>query len=75
MDFIRSIYASNAAAAIIPLQDLLGFGSDARMNTPGNSSGSWVWRLQNTDGLADAMKTLETITIKTSRGLSRKKIT
>jgi 4-alpha-glucanotransferase len=75
LDFIRSIYASDAAAAIIPLQDLLGFGSDARMNTPGNSSGSWVWRLHNTDGLAEAMKTLAAITIKTSRGLSRKKTT
>jgi len=35
---------STSCLAIIPMQDLLGLGSDARMNTPGTSSDNWSWR-------------------------------
>jgi 4-alpha-glucanotransferase len=42
--FIRAILASVANTAIIPLQDVLGLGSDARMNLPGTVSGNWKWR-------------------------------
>jgi 4-alpha-glucanotransferase len=41
---MRAIWGSVAALAIAPVQDLLGLGSDARMNTPGTSQGNWVWR-------------------------------
>ena len=41
---IRAILASVANTAIIPLQDVLGLGSKARMNLPGTSSGNWRWR-------------------------------
>jgi 4-alpha-glucanotransferase len=37
-------YASRARLAIVPLQDLLGLGSDARMNLPGTTVGNWRWR-------------------------------
>lgn len=70
LDFIRSLCASHAAAALIPLQDLLGLGSEARMNIPGQASGSWVWRLSSTDGLAPAMQQLATITTNSDRGLA-----
>ncbi len=43
-DFIRAAYASVANLAVIPLQDLLSLGSDARFNTPGKSQGNWSWR-------------------------------
>lgn len=43
-DFIRSAYASVANLAVIPLQDLLSLGSEARFNTPGRSQGNWTWR-------------------------------
>jgi len=43
-DFIYLALSSTAKLAIIPLQDLLGFGSDCRMNTPGTSTGNWQWR-------------------------------
>ncbi|MFZ5776078.1 MAG: 4-alpha-glucanotransferase [Thermodesulfobacteriota bacterium] len=43
-DFIRLAYASVARLAVIPLQDLLGFGGDCRMNVPGTSEGNWQWR-------------------------------
>jgi len=42
--FIRTVLASVANIAIIPLQDILGLGSDARMNLPGTVSGNWKWR-------------------------------
>ena len=42
--FIRTVLASVANIAIIPLQDILGLGSSARMNLPGTVSGNWRWR-------------------------------
>jgi 4-alpha-glucanotransferase len=43
-DFIRAALASVADTAIIPLQDVLGLDSSARMNTPASTSGNWAWR-------------------------------
>jgi len=45
-DFIRAVLASVADTAIVPVQDLLGLGNDARMNRPGTTGGNWRWRLQ-----------------------------
>jgi 4-alpha-glucanotransferase len=42
---IRTAYTSVARTAIVPVQDILGLGSDARMNRPGNSHDNWSWRL------------------------------
>ena len=44
-DMIRACLASVANTAIIPMQDLLGLGSAARMNRPGAHSGNWEWRV------------------------------
>jgi 4-alpha-glucanotransferase len=44
-EFIRAVLASVADTAIVPVQDLLGLDSDARMNRPGAASGNWRWRL------------------------------
>ncbi len=44
-DFLRLAYSSVAHTAILPMQDVLGFGSDCRMNTPSTSKGNWRWRL------------------------------
>ncbi len=41
---IRTGLASVADVAIVPLQDVLGLGSEARMNLPGKISGNWKWR-------------------------------
>jgi len=43
-ELIRLAQASVADTAIVPLQDALGLGSDARMNTPGTAGGNWSWR-------------------------------
>jgi len=67
-DFIRSLYRSECAAAIVPVQDVLGLDSDARMNTPGLSSGSWQWRLSDYETLSSAMNDLQTCTTECRRG-------
>ena len=38
---------SVARVSIVPLQDLLGLGADARMNTPGRAAGNWAWRYRS----------------------------
>jgi 4-alpha-glucanotransferase len=43
---IRAAMSSVANLAIFPVQDVLGLGSEARMNRPGEGSGNWSWRLQ-----------------------------
>src|SRR5450432_3816824 len=42
--FIRAAHGSPASLSIIPLQDVLGLGSEARMNTPSLHGGNWRWR-------------------------------
>ena len=44
-EFIRAALGSVADTAIVPAQDLLGLGSEARMNRPGSVEGNWHWRL------------------------------
>ena len=45
-DFIiRTIYASNAGIVVLPVQDLLGYGSDTRLNIPGKADGNWQYRV------------------------------
>ncbi|HEX4268118.1 MAG TPA: 4-alpha-glucanotransferase [Steroidobacteraceae bacterium] len=43
--FIREALGSVGQLAIIPAQDLLGLGCEARLNTPGTVDGNWFWRL------------------------------
>jgi 4-alpha-glucanotransferase len=43
-DLIRLALASVADTAVIPMQDLMQLGNDARMNFPGRESGNWQWR-------------------------------
>jgi 4-alpha-glucanotransferase len=45
-DFIRAAQASVADMAVTPAQDLLGLGSEARMNLPASTSGNWRWRMK-----------------------------
>jgi 4-alpha-glucanotransferase len=58
---IRMAVASTADLAVITVQDVLGLGSEARMNKPSTSRGNWAWRLENLDGLwerADELREL-----------------
>lgn len=42
---LRSIFASCAGIVILPIQDLLGYGSDTRLNIPGKADGNWQFRI------------------------------
>ena len=44
-DFIRAAYGAVSRLAVIPLQDILSLGSEARFNTPGRPQGNWQWRV------------------------------
>jgi 4-alpha-glucanotransferase len=43
---IRAAVNSVASLCVVPLQDVLGLGSEARMNTPSSKNGNWQWRFQ-----------------------------
>jgi 4-alpha-glucanotransferase len=56
---IRLAYASPARVAMIQAQDVLGLGSEARMNVPGRASASWSWQMAPgalTAGLATRLR-------------------
>ena len=53
--FIRAVLSSVADTAVVPLQDVLGLASVARMNTPATTSGNWKWRFTE-DALTDALR-------------------
>jgi 4-alpha-glucanotransferase len=60
-DFIRAVLASVANTAIIPLQDVLGLGTEARMNLPNSTEGNWAWRVTPgalTDEIAARLRAL-----------------
>ena len=58
---IRAAYTSVAESAVVPLQDVLGLGSEARMNRPGANGGNWSWRAREEeirDGLSARLRRL-----------------
>ncbi len=52
---IEELYRSPAPWVIVPMQDILGLDTDARMNVPGTVEGNWQWQL-NKDLLTTAVK-------------------
>lgn len=46
-DLIEAALSTDARLAMAPMQDFLGLGSEARINTPGTSSNNWRWRIQD----------------------------
>ncbi|HET9478598.1 MAG TPA: 4-alpha-glucanotransferase, partial [Pyrinomonadaceae bacterium] len=63
-DFIRAVMASVANTAIVPLQDVLGLGTEARMNLPNSTEGNWSWRYRAgalTDEIATRLKNLTSL--------------
>jgi 4-alpha-glucanotransferase len=60
-EVIETAYRSPASLAIVPAQDVLGLGSEARMNRPGTAKGNWHWQLdsgQLTPALARRLRDL-----------------
>jgi len=46
-DLIRAAYEAVSRLAVIPLQDILSLGTEARLNTPGKAEGNWQWRCRS----------------------------
>ena len=42
---VRTMMASHAGLVMLPIQDLLGYGCDTRVNTPGKADGNWAYRV------------------------------
>ena len=61
-DFIRAVLSSVANTAIVPLQDLLGLGTEGRMNLPNTTEGNWSWRFNEDDLTEDHSQRLRDMT-------------
>lgn len=62
-NFVRLALSTPASTVIIPMQDLLGLGTSARMNIPGRARGNWRWRVRAdalSPALADRLRALLT---------------
>ena len=58
-EFVRAAFMSVADTAIIPMQDYLGLGEEARINTPSTLGNNWTWRMKKgafTKQLANRMR-------------------
>jgi 4-alpha-glucanotransferase len=64
---IRLAFSSVAATAIVPLQDILALGSEARMNTPGTGQDNWAWRYDPAQLTEETQRRLRDLTALYSR--------
>jgi len=67
-DMVRAAQASVANLAILPVQDILGLGSEARMNQPATDTGNWTWRLPRGALTPDLAERLAVMTRTYGRG-------
>lgn len=73
-ELVRAALASVADLALFPLQDALGLGSEARMNTPGRAGGNWSWRFawpDLPDWLASQLREMATLYGRHGEGAAR----
>lgn len=66
-DILRLAASSPANTVLFPVQDLLGLGTQARMNLPGTSRGNWRWRLSPSALDSETAEKLRELTRQTSR--------
>ncbi len=64
---IEEVYSSQAAWVILPLQDILGLGEEARMNVPGTVHGNWQWQLAKIPETEEIIDWLRSLAKKTKR--------
>ncbi len=64
---IRLAYESVAATAIVPVQDVLGLGREARMNIPAVAEGNWAWRLRRSQLSPELARRLRALAEATAR--------
>lgn len=48
-EMIKTVLASNAALAVVPMQDIIGTGNEGRMNMPATTGSNWTWRMSKND--------------------------
>jgi len=66
-ELIRLVWNSEAVLAVAPVQDVLGLGSEARMNRPGQLIGNWRWRATREQLSSAAFERLRELTERTGR--------
>jgi 4-alpha-glucanotransferase len=64
---VEMVSRSRAMTSIFPVQDILGLGAEARMNTPGTAGGNWEWRLRTGQLDDDSLARLARLTRETGR--------
>ena len=65
--FIDAVYASVADYAIVQMQDVLGLGSEARINVPSTLGGNWAWRIDKHASTKEIAARLKKLAIKYNR--------
>lgn len=69
-DLIKAAFSTDAYIAIAPLQDYLGLGSEARVNTPGVAGGNWRWRVTDSQLTPELCDNVSSMVKASQRGLS-----
>jgi 4-alpha-glucanotransferase len=64
---IGMLMSSPAQVTIVQMQDVLGLGSEARMNVPGRATGNWRWRLGPAQLTSESARRLRAATVKSGR--------
>lgn len=68
-DLIKAAFSTDARLAIAPMQDYLGLGSEARLNTPGTSGGNWRWRVLDSQLTSEVCDNIARLVRESGRGL------
>ncbi|HUG09033.1 MAG TPA: 4-alpha-glucanotransferase, partial [Acidimicrobiia bacterium] len=64
---VELVSRSRAMTSVFPVQDVLGLGTEARMNTPGTTIGNWEWRLRTGQPTEESLERLRELTVATAR--------
>jgi 4-alpha-glucanotransferase len=64
---IEMVWASCAETAIIPMQDILALGTEARMNIPGTATGNWGWRYRKSQVGEECFEPIRQLNIRYNR--------
>lgn len=65
--FIRKLFSTPCDTVIIPMQDILSLGSEARMNFPGTIGGNWLWRMKPDSLTLDLSVKYNKLNVETNR--------
>ncbi len=70
LDLITAAFSTDAQLAIAPMQDYLGLGSEARINTPGTAGGNWRWRVLDAQLSSEVCDNIAGMVRASGRGLN-----